>query len=68
MTVEGQDIMDGKKSISTLVEMAKSVRMTDEQKEEQRRSFVYGNVALEDETDTITREMVDERANVLAAQ
>ncbi len=60
--------MDGKKSISTLVEMAKSVRMTDEQKEEQRRSFVYGNVALEDETDTITREMVDERANVLAAQ
>ncbi len=54
-------------SLSKLVELAKTIRMTDEQREEQRRSFVFGNVAIEDETRTITREMVDERAKALAA-
>jgi hypothetical protein len=58
--------MGEKTSLSRLVELAKAVRMTDEQKEEQRRSFVFGNVAIEDESRTITREMVDARADELA--
>lgn len=49
-------------SISKLVELARTVKVTEEQKEEQRRSFVYGNVALEDPSRSITREMVDSRA------
>lgn len=47
-------------SISRLVELAKTVRVSDEQKEEQRRSFAYGNTATENAQ--ITREMVDREA------
>jgi hypothetical protein len=35
--------------------------MTDEEKEAQRRSFVYGNLAISNPS--ITREMVDEVAD-----
>lgn len=48
-------------SLSRLVEMAKAVRCSDAQREEQRRSFVYGNTAIENKH--ITREMVDDQAN-----
>lgn len=41
-----------------LLERAKSVRMTAHDKEEQRRSFVYGNTNIEN--GTITRKMVNE--------
>jgi hypothetical protein len=58
--------MNEKTSISQLVELAKAVRMTDEQKEEQRGSFVFGNVAIEDESRTITRGMVNACADKLA--
>jgi len=44
-------------SISKLVEIAKTVRVSDEQKNEQRNSFVYGNTKIEN--DAITREMVE---------
>lgn len=44
-------------SISKLVEIAKTVRMSDEQKKEQRNSFVYGNTKIENEA--ITLEMVE---------
>jgi hypothetical protein len=47
-------------SLSRLIEMAKAVRVTEEQREEQRRSLVYGNTAFENEN--ITREMVDRQA------
>ena len=47
-------------SLSQLVEMARAVRMNDAQREEQRRSFAYGNTAIENEN--ITREMVDQAA------
>jgi hypothetical protein len=47
-------------SLSRLIEMAKALRVTDEQREEQRRSLVYGNTAFENEN--ITREMVDRQA------
>lgn len=45
-------------SLSRLVELARRVQMADEQREEQRRSFAYGNTFLED--DDITREMIDQ--------
>ena len=50
-------------SISKLIEMAKAVKMTQAQEEEQRRSFVYGNTAFENSA--ITRKIVDEVADAL---
>lgn len=44
-------------SISKLIELAKAVNVTDEERREQRRSFVYGNTAFENPD--ITRELVD---------
>ena len=44
-------------SVSRLIEIAKSVTITDEHRREQRRSFVYGNTAFENPD--ITRELVD---------
>ena len=38
--------------------------MTEAQREAQRRSFVYGNTKIEN--DRITRELVDEQADLLA--
>jgi len=46
--------------LTALIERARSVRMTRAQKEEQRRSFAYGNTKIENER--ITREMVKELA------
>jgi hypothetical protein len=43
--------------------MARSVRMSRNEAEEQRRSFAYGNTKIEN--DRITREMVNERAEAL---
>lgn len=53
-TPEGEAPMS--KSLSQLIEMAKAVKVTREQQEEQRRSFVYGNTAFENSR--ITKEMV----------
>ncbi|HEY5208692.1 MAG TPA: hypothetical protein VIJ42_04515 [Stellaceae bacterium] len=53
-------------SLSRLIELARAVVMTDEQKEEQRRSFVFGNTAFENPK--ITREMVDEVAELHKAK
>ena len=52
-------------NLSRLIGMAKSVRMTESDREEQRRSFVYGNTAIENAA--ITRELVDEVAEQVAA-
>lgn len=57
--------MTENQSISRLVEMARSVKMTEAQKEEQRRSFVYGNIAIENPEGSITKEMVAQRADRL---
>jgi hypothetical protein len=46
------------KELDELVEKAKKINMTPEQATEQRRSFVYGNTHIENES--ITREMVAE--------
>ncbi|MFT6581227.1 MAG: hypothetical protein ACKVKG_07170 [Alphaproteobacteria bacterium] len=53
-------------SISQIVEMAKAATMTDAQREEQRRSFVFGNTAFENAN--ISREIVDSEADKLESQ
>jgi hypothetical protein len=45
------------KNISKLIELAKQVKVTEAQRREQRRSFVYGNTAFENPD--ITRDLVD---------
>jgi hypothetical protein len=52
-------------ALAALIEAAKKARPSSEQQEEQRRSFAYGNTAFENPL--ITRAMVDEQANKLAA-
>lgn len=51
-------------ALKKLLEAAKTVNQTPEQREQQRRSFVYGNTHFENEL--ITREMVDREAEKLA--
>jgi hypothetical protein len=51
------------KHLQILLETAKKVVLTSEQKEEQRRSFAYGNTKIENSR--ITREMVDREADAL---
>jgi hypothetical protein len=53
-------------SLKKLLEAAKTVKQTPAQLEEQRRSFVYGNAALEN--NLITRDMVDQEAEKLARE
>ncbi len=45
-------------SLSQLIEMAKKVKMSQDEKLEQRNSFVYGNTKLEN--DAVTKELVAE--------
>lgn len=49
--------------LKDLFEKAKSVRVSPEEKEEQRRSFAYGNTNIENPR--ITRETVDQEAEKL---
>jgi hypothetical protein len=51
-------------ALKKLLEAAKTANPTPEQREQQRRSFVYGNTHFEN--DLITREMVDREADKLA--
>jgi hypothetical protein len=53
-------------AINDLLEAAKTAKPTPEHREEQRRSFVYGNTHLENEL--ITREMVAREAENLAKE
>jgi len=48
------------KTLAALIERARAVKMTPEQREQQRRSFAYGNTKIEN--DLITRDMVAEQA------
>lgn len=50
--------------LQKLIDVAKRVKPTPEEREEQRRSFAYGNTAFENKR--ITREMVDRQAEKLA--
>lgn len=53
-------------ALKKLIDAARAVRATPEQREKQRRSFAYGNTAFEN--NLITREMVDRQAEKLATQ
>jgi len=52
--------------LKALIEKAKLVRMSESDRDEQRRSFVYGNTGFENSL--ITREMVNEVADDLKAR
>ena len=52
--------------LKELLEAAKRAKPSPEHREKQRRSFVYGNTAFEN--DLITREMVDREAEKLARE
>ncbi len=51
-------------ALKKLLEAAETAKPTPEHREQQRRSFVYGNTHFENEL--ITREMVDREAEKLA--
>jgi len=53
-------------NLKKLLEAAKTAKQTPAQLEAQRRSFVYGNTAFEN--NLITREMVDQEAEKLARE
>ena len=53
-------------ALKKLLEAAKTATPTAAQREEQRRSFAYGNTAFENSR--ITREMVDREADRLARE
>ena len=53
-------------ALKTLLEAAKTAKMSSEHREEQRRSFAFGNTAFEN--DMITRAMVDRQAEELARE
>jgi len=50
--------------LQRLIEQAKKIKMTPEQREAQRRSFVYGNTKLEN--DCITKQLVNKVGDQLA--
>jgi len=52
--------------LKALIDAARSIRMTAAEKEEQRRSFAYGNTKIENKR--ITREMVDRQAEALQSE
>jgi hypothetical protein len=52
------------KDLELLVERARTVKMSPKDKEEQRRSFAYGNTKIENPR--ITREIIDQEAEKLA--
>jgi len=53
-------------ALESLLEAAKKADMTPEQREKQRRSFAFGNTALENKL--IARDMVDRQADKLARE
>jgi hypothetical protein len=53
-------------ALKALLEAAKTARPSQEHREQQRRSFAYGNTAFENSR--ITREMIDQQAEQLARE
>lgn len=61
----GQEVSVMNPALKALVEASRKARMPNAEREAQRRSFAYGNTHFENEL--ITREMVDDAADALAA-
>ncbi len=53
-------------ALKDLIEAAKKAQPTPEEREQQRRSFAYGNAAFENEL--ITRDMIDREAEKLSRE
>jgi hypothetical protein len=53
-------------ALKALLDAAKTAQTTPQQREQQRRSFAYGNTAFENSR--ITREMIDRQAEQLARE
>lgn len=53
-------------ALEVLIEAARRVRPSPEHREQQRRSFAYGNTAFENSL--ITREMIDREAEKIAQE
>ncbi len=53
-------------ALNNLLKKAKSAQMTSEEREEQRRSFAYGNSKIEN--DRITRATIDDAAKNLPSK
>jgi len=53
-------------ALKALLEAAKTAQTTPQQREQQRRSFAFGNTAFENSR--ITREMIDQQAEQLARE
>ncbi len=53
-------------ALNVLIERARHVQMTAEEREEQRRSFAYGNTKIENPQ--ITRQLIDQEADKLASE
>ncbi len=51
-------------SLDELIEAARHIEMTDEQREEQRRSFAFGNANIENPR--VTRQLIDQVADRMA--
>lgn len=51
-------------SLDRLIEAARKIEMSDEDREEQRRSFAFGNANIENPR--VTRELVDQVADRMA--
>jgi hypothetical protein len=52
------------RDLEYLIERARKIQMSPQEKEEQRRSFAYGNTKIENPR--ITREIIDQEAEKLA--
>jgi len=53
-------------NLQALLNAARSIQMTQEQREEQRRSFAYGNTHIENER--VTRTTIEDAARSLAEE
>ena len=53
-------------ALQRLLDAAKQAEPSPQQREEQRRSFAYGNTAFENKL--ITREMIDQQAEIIARE
>ncbi len=53
-------------ALQLLLDAAKKAQPSAKQREEQRRSFAYGNTAFENKL--ITREMIDQQAEIIAQE
>jgi hypothetical protein len=53
-------------ALKDLIDATKAITPTREQREEQRRSFAFGNTSFENSR--ITRDMVDRQAELLAKE